>query len=72
MGVSCSQGSIGDVGLPGPQGPMGIGITGPPVGHKYIFLHVHMGINVMSVFMHCMYIYIVKHYSFLLYFSPTG
>lgn len=39
MCVSCSQGTRGDIGLPGPQGPMGVGVEGPPVGHKCIFLH---------------------------------
>lgn len=51
VGVFCSQGSQGDAGLPGPQGPKGIGVQGPSVGHKCSDLLVHL----MS------YPYIVKH-----------
>lgn len=38
MGVSHLQGSKGDTGLPGPQGPTGLGVAGPPVGLTQFFV----------------------------------
>lgn len=38
LSVSYLQGSKGDIGLPGPQGPAGVGAVGPPVRHKCFFV----------------------------------
>lgn len=38
LGFSLSQGSKGDMGLPGPQGPNGLGVVGPPVRLRHVFL----------------------------------
>lgn len=61
VSVTGSQGSKGDVGLPGPQGPVGTGVAGPPVRHKCIFLHVHMGIQCHDVILSNTVSYLLTH-----------
>lgn len=47
-GVSHLQGSKGDTGLPGPQGPTGLGVAGPPVGFKQFFVK-----SACDLMLHC-------------------